>query len=206
MVGNLKDFEYECTNISAAALLAAYGFVGARMLVSSKSSSSSSTSPYTSSDISQYKPAFPFWNTLLKVGISKILDSPHDRPKGENRLTCGDMDELLDSNLFGTLKQDVCAKYVIVGESVGISEAQVDMGLSSKVKNGVDFITLKAVHDFRRISDIAMIEAEVPLVIKCSCVVQRGAVVELVERDDIVCIGICHCQVSYQPASTMKDI
>ncbi len=51
MMGSLKDFEYECTNISAAALLAAYGFVGAKMLVSSKSSSSSSTSPYTSSNI-----------------------------------------------------------------------------------------------------------------------------------------------------------
>ncbi len=49
MIGSLKDLEYECTNISAAALLAAYGLVGARMLVSSRSSSSSSTSPYTSS-------------------------------------------------------------------------------------------------------------------------------------------------------------
>jgi hypothetical protein len=53
MIGSLKDFEYECTNISAAALLAAYGFVGAKILVSNKSSSSSSTSPYTSSDLSQ---------------------------------------------------------------------------------------------------------------------------------------------------------
>jgi hypothetical protein len=114
------------------------------------------------------------------------------------------MNELLDSNLFGTLKQDVCTKYIIVSESVGISEAQVDMGLSSKVENGVNFVAFKAVHDFRRICDIAMIEAEVPLVIECSCVVQRGAVVELVEGDDIVCIRVCHSQVSYQPASTAK--
>lgn len=104
MMGSLKDFEYECTNISAAALLAAYGFVGARMLVSSKSSSSSSTSPYTSSDISQHKQSSPCWDTLLKVENSKILNSIHDKPSGENKLTCGDMDELLDSNLFGALK------------------------------------------------------------------------------------------------------
>lgn len=114
------------------------------------------------------------------------------------------MNELLDSNLFGTLKQDMCAKYVIVGESIGISETQIDVGLSSKVENSVNFVAFKAVHDFRRISDIAMVEAEVPLVIECSCVVQRGAVVKLVERDDIVCIGVCHSQVSYQPASTVK--
>jgi hypothetical protein len=99
----------------------------------------------------------------------------------------------------------VCAENVIVGESVGISEAQVNVGLSSKVEDGVNLVAFKAVHDFRGIGDIAMVEAEVPLVIECSRVVQRGAVVELVERYDIVRIGVCHGQMSHQPASTMKD-
>jgi len=49
ITGSLKLFWYECTSISAAALLAAYGLVGARMLLSSRSSASSLTSPYTSS-------------------------------------------------------------------------------------------------------------------------------------------------------------
>jgi len=99
----------------------------------------------------------------------------------------------------------VCAENVIIGESVGISEAQVNMGLSSKVKDGVNLVAFKAVHDLRGISDIAMVEAEVPLVIECSRVVQRSAVVEFVERDDIVRIRVCHGQMSHQPASTMRD-
>lgn len=49
MTGSLKLFQYAFTIISAAALLAEYGFVGASRLVSPRSSPFSSTSPYTSS-------------------------------------------------------------------------------------------------------------------------------------------------------------
>lgn len=47
--GSLKLFRYALTIISAAALLAEYGFVGARILVSLRSAAPTGTSPYTSS-------------------------------------------------------------------------------------------------------------------------------------------------------------
>lgn len=49
MSGSLKLLRYALTIISAAALLAEYGFVGARMLASLKSAAPTGTSPYTSS-------------------------------------------------------------------------------------------------------------------------------------------------------------
>lgn len=49
MTGSLNDFQYECTSISAAALLAAYGFVGASSALSVQSALPAATSPYTSS-------------------------------------------------------------------------------------------------------------------------------------------------------------
>jgi hypothetical protein len=49
MRGNLKLLRYALTIISAAALLAEYGFVGANMLVSLRSAAPIGTSPYTSS-------------------------------------------------------------------------------------------------------------------------------------------------------------
>jgi hypothetical protein len=97
----------------------------------------------------------------------------------------------------------VCAKNIVISEGVGIPKAQVNMGLGSKMEDGINLVTLEAVHDFRRIGDIAMIKAEVPFVIECPRVVQRGAIVELVKRDNVVGIRICHSQVSYQPAGTV---
>jgi hypothetical protein len=47
--GSLKLLRYALTIISAAALLAEYGLVGASMLVSLKSAAPTATSPYTSS-------------------------------------------------------------------------------------------------------------------------------------------------------------
>lgn len=49
MRGSLKLLLYALTIISAAALLAEYGFVGASMLVSLRSAAPTGTSPYTSS-------------------------------------------------------------------------------------------------------------------------------------------------------------
>ena len=87
-------------------------------------------------------------------------------------------------------------------ESVGVSETKVDMGLSGKVEDCVNVVSLQAVHDFRGVGDVAMVEGKVALVVESSSIVQRRTVVELVEGDDIVCIGIGQGQMSHQPAST----
>lgn len=64
--------------------------------------------------------------------------------------------------------------------------------MSCEVKDGVNFVALKTVHDLRRVGDVAMVEAKVSLVIEGSGVVQRGAIVELVERHNVVGVRICH--------------
>lgn len=97
----------------------------------------------------------------------------------------------------------MCTENIVIGEGVGVSKTQVNMGLGGEVEDSINLVALEAVHDFRRVSDIAMVEAEVPLVIECPRIVQRGAVVELIERDNVVGIRICHSQVSNQPAGTV---
>jgi hypothetical protein len=47
-----------------------------------------------------------------------------------------------------------------------------------------------------------MVEGKVALVVESSSIVQGGAIVELVEGDDVVGIRIGQSQMSHQPAST----
>lgn len=110
------------------------------------------------------------------------------------------MNKFLNSNLLCALKQDVGAEYIVIGEGVGIAKAQVNVRLRGKVEDGINLVAIEAVHDFGGIGDVAMVKAKVPLVIKCPRIVQRGAIVKLVKRDNVVGIGVCHGQVSYQPA------
>lgn len=105
-------------------------------------------------------------------------------------LVGGDVDELLDAHLLGTLEENVRAVHVGVGELVGVSEAQVDVGLGGKVEDGIDVMPLEAVHDLGGVGDVAMVEGEIPLVVEHPGIVQRRTVVELVEGHDIVGIGV----------------
>jgi hypothetical protein len=51
-----------------------------------------------------------------------------------------------------------------------------------------------------------MVECEISFVIEDSRVVQGSAVVELVEGNNVVGIGIGQCEMSYKPASTVTVI
>jgi hypothetical protein len=51
-----------------------------------------------------------------------------------------------------------------------------------------------------------MVECEISFVIEDSRVVQGSAVVELVEGNDVVGIGIGQCEMSYKPASTIAVV
>jgi hypothetical protein len=91
MAGSLKLFWYECTSISAAALLAAYGLVGARILVSSRSSSSSLTSPYTSSVETWMKRLMPTFFALSSstcVPYTLVCVKPYELPKLRSTCDC----------------------------------------------------------------------------------------------------------------------
>lgn len=113
------------------------------------------------------------------------------------------MDELLDSDLLCALQQNVCPVDVCVCESVRVTKAQIDVGLRGEVEDGIDLVTLEAVHYLGGVGDVSMVEGEVSLVVEDSGIVQGRAVVKLVEGDNVVCIGIGQGEMSYEPASTM---
>lgn len=112
------------------------------------------------------------------------------------------MDEAADVDLFGTLQQHVCAVDIRVCEVVRVAKAQVDVRLGGKVEYGVDIVSLQAVDHLGRVGDVALVKGKVALVIEHPCVVERGAVVQLVKRHDVVGIGICQGQMPYKPACT----
>lgn len=113
----------------------------------------------------------------------------------------GDVDELLDSDLLGGLEENVGSVNVGVGESVGVSEGQVNVRLGSKVEDGVDVVTLQAVHNLSWVGDITVVEGEVPLVVQGAGVVEGSTVVELIEGDDVVGVWVGEGQVTDKPTS-----
>ncbi len=100
------------------------------------------------------------------------------------------MNELLDPNLLRRFQEDVGSVHIGVSKGIRVTEAQIDVGLRRKVEDGIDVVSLQAVHDLGGVCNIAMVEGEVALVIEDSGVVERGAVVELVKRDNVVCVRV----------------
>lgn len=105
--------------------------------------------------------------------------------------------------LARSLEQDVCAVYVRVGELVRVAEAQVDVGLRCEVEDGVDLVLTQHALDIAWGGDVAMLEGEVRSVVEHARVVQRCAVVELVQRDDVV-VGVGEYEVPYKPAGAVS--
>jgi hypothetical protein len=136
-------------------------------------------------------------NARLEEIIVVVLDLSID-------LVGRDVNEALDANLLGTLEQHVGAVDVGVSKAVRVAKAQVDVRLGGKVEDGVDVVALEAVDHLDGVGDVALVEAKVALLVEGACVVERGAVVELVERDDIVGVGIREGEVSHKPRSAVK--
>jgi hypothetical protein len=114
-----------------------------------------------------------------------------------------DVDELFDPDLLGTFQDNVCSVDIGMGELIGISEAQINVRLSSKVEDSINVVSLQAIHNLGGIGDISMVESKVPLIVKGSSIVQRCAVIEFIEGDDVIGVGVCQCEMSHQPASAM---
>jgi hypothetical protein len=77
------------------------------------------------------------------------------------------------------------------------------MRMRSEVKDGIDVVFLQAPDHIARDGDIAVEEAEIRLRLQHARVVQRAAIVEPVERYDVVCVGILGGQVAHKPRSTV---
>lgn len=87
-------------------------------------------------------------------------------------LVCGDVDETLDSHFLGALKQDMCAIDIRMGETIGISKTQVDMGLSGKVQDCVNVVALHTIHHLSGTGDVSMVKGKIAPIIQNSCIVQ----------------------------------
>lgn len=89
--GSLKLLRYALTIISAAALLAEYGFVGARMLASLRSAAPTGTSPYTSSVEMWIKRLTLCWRALSSktcVPYTFVLVNWYELPKLRSTWDC----------------------------------------------------------------------------------------------------------------------
>lgn len=115
----------------------------------------------------------------------------------------GDVDETLDSDLLGGLEENVGSVNVGVGESVRVAKGQVNVGLGSEVEDGVNVVTLQAVHDLGWVGDITMVEGEVSLIVQGARVVEGSAVVKLIEGDDVVGVWVGESQMTDQPTSAV---
>ena len=116
------------------------------------------------------------------------------------------MDETLDSNLLGGLEKNVGSVNVGVSESVRVTEGQINVGLGSEMEDGVNVVTLQAVHNLRWVGDIAVVKGEVSLIVQRTSVVERSAVVELIEGDDVVGIWVLESQVADQPTGAVNCV
>ena len=68
------------------------------------------------------------------------------------------------------------------------------------MEDGVNFVSLEAVHHFGGICDIAMVESEVALVVQGTRVVEGSAVIQLIKRHDVVCVWVGQGKMSDEPA------
>lgn len=119
-------------------------------------------------------------------------------------LVCGDMIEALDlAILLDALEQHMRAEHIVLREDVGVAEAQVHVCMRREMENRVDVVLLQAFYHVARYGNIAMKEAEIRLRLQHARIVQRAAIVELVERHDVVGVGIFDGKVAYKPRPTV---
>lgn len=105
--------------------------------------------------------------------------------------------------LLDTLEQDVRAKDVVFGEGIRVTKTQIHMRVGREVEDGVDAVIPEALQHVAWPCYIAVEEAEIWLRLQHARIVQRAAVIQLVEGYDVVMVGILDCQVAHQPRATV---
>lgn len=94
------------------------------------------------------------------------------------------------------------AENIVLRKDVGVAETQIHMRVRRKVEYGVDVVFLQALDHIARNRHIAVEEAKIRLRLQHARIVQRAAVVELVEGYHVVVVRIFDGQVAYQPGPT----
>lgn len=106
-------------------------------------------------------------------------------------LVCGDVVEPLDRlHDSRTLEQHMRTHDIIVGESEGVAKTQVHMALRRQMENGVDLVHFQTLEHVGFFGNITVKEAKIRSSLEHARVVQRTAVVQLIEADDIVEVGV----------------
>jgi hypothetical protein len=103
--------------------------------------------------------------------------------------------------LLDALQQDVRANDIVHGEFVRVSKAQVDVRVGGEVEDGVDVVLLQTFDHVGGDGNIAVEEVEVAQLLRLqqAGIVERAAVVEFVETDDVVVALVFDGQVAYKP-------
>lgn len=101
---------------------------------------------------------------------------------------------------LGALEEDVRAYDVRVRKVERVAEREVDVRLSCKVEYRVDRVGAKGGEDGGGVGDVAVVERKVGSAADGREVVQRAAVVELVEDYEVV-VGIRIDEVPHDPGS-----
>jgi len=103
--------------------------------------------------------------------------------------------------LLDALQQDVGADDIVHGEFVRVSKAQVDVRVGGEVEDGVDVVLLQTFDHVGGDGNIAVEEVEVAQLLRLqqAGIVERAAVVEFVETDDVVVALVFDGQVAYKP-------
>ena len=114
-----------------------------------------------------------------------------------------DVDESLHSNLDCGLEHNVCATDIGFCEREGITEAEIDVGLSSKMEDGINMVLSQAAKDSFFVRHVAENELKVGVRVETFGVLECCAVVDFVEREDVVIIWIAQTEVADDPGGAI---
>ena len=115
-----------------------------------------------------------------------------------------DVDEPLDSDLDCRLEHNVCAADVGFCERERVAKAEIDVGLSSKMEDGINTVLSQAAKNGFFVCHVAENELEVGARVETFGVLESCAVVDLVEGEDVVIIWVGQSQVADHPGSSAE--
>ena len=97
----------------------------------------------------------------------------------------------------------MCATDIGVCKGEGVAKAQVNVRLGCKVQNGVNIVLSQAAKDRLFVCYVSKNELKVGTSIETFGVIERGAVIDFVEDDNLIVFRICESQMADDPGSSV---
>ena len=108
------------------------------------------------------------------------------------------------TNVQCTIEQNVSSEDVVLGEIVRVSKTQINVSLSGKMEHRVNLEAAETLQHIVGMGDVAMEEVEVCTVFEHSRIVSGAAVVQFIERYDVIRCWIFGHEMSNQPGCTTE--